>query len=51
MKDAYEVLRQTELKIVRVRREIAALLIVAPLLKDEDDKITEDEATEFAIRA
>jgi hypothetical protein len=50
MKDAYEVLRQTELKITRVRKEIEALLVVAPLLKDEGDKV-EDEATEFAIRA
>jgi hypothetical protein len=50
MKDAFEVLRQTELQVARVRKEIAALLVVAPLLKDENDKV-EDEATEFAIRA
>jgi|HubBroStandDraft_6_1064221.scaffolds.fasta_scaffold38568_4 hypothetical protein len=50
MKDAYEVLRQTELKIARVRREIEALLVVAPLLKDESDT-SEDETTEFAVRA
>jgi hypothetical protein len=50
MKDAYEVLRQTELNILRVRKEIEALLVVAPLLKDESDK-TEDETPEFAIRA
>jgi hypothetical protein len=51
MKDAYEVLRQTELNILRVRKEIAALLVVAPLLKDEGDRPAEDEITEFAIRA
>jgi hypothetical protein len=50
MKDAYEVLRLTELKLARVRKEIEALLFVAPLLKDEGDQI-EDEDTEFAIRA
>jgi hypothetical protein len=51
MKDAYEVLRQTELNILRVRKEIAALLVVAPLLKDEGDRAAEDEVTEFSIRA
>jgi hypothetical protein len=51
MKDAYEVLRQTELNILRVRKEIAALLVVAPLLKDEGDRPAEDEVTEFSIRA
>jgi hypothetical protein len=53
MKDAYEVLRQTELNILRVRKEIAALLVVAPLLKDEgeSERVAEDEVTEFAIRA
>jgi hypothetical protein len=50
MKDAYEVLRQTELKITRVKKEIEALLIVAPLLKDENDA-GEDETTPFAVRA
>ncbi len=50
MKDAYEVLRQTELRLARVKREIEALLVVAPLLRDETDK-AEDETTEFAIRA
>jgi hypothetical protein len=50
MKDAYEVLRETELSILRVRKEIEALLVVAPLLKDDGDK-AEAETTEFAIRA
>ena len=51
MKDAYEVLRQTELRVVQVRKEIAALLVVAPLLKDESDRLSEEESREFAIRA
>ena len=50
MKDAYEVLRQTELNVARVRREIEALLVVAPLLKEESDA-AEDEASDFAVRA
>lgn len=52
MKNAYEVLRETELRVVQVRREIAALLVVAPLLKDENDPAAvENEAAEFAFRA
>ncbi|MBZ5687967.1 MAG: hypothetical protein LAP86_23375 [Acidobacteriia bacterium] len=34
MKDFYEILRQKELAIERVRKEIAALKFVAPLLDD-----------------
>ena len=51
MKNPYEVLHQTELRIVRVRKEIEALLIVAPLLKDESDKLSEEQTSQFAIRA
>ena len=52
MKNAYEVLRETELRVVQVRKEIAALLVVAPLLKDESDApAVENEAAEFAFRA
>jgi hypothetical protein len=35
MKDLYAVLRQKELDIVRVRREMQALLTVIPLLADD----------------
>jgi hypothetical protein len=52
MKNAYEVLRETELRVVQVRKEIAALLVVAPLLKDESDPAAgENEPAEFAFRA
>jgi hypothetical protein len=52
MKNAYEVLRETELRVVQVRKEIAALLVVAPLLKDEGDPAAaENEPAEFAFRA
>ena len=36
MKDAYELLRQKEMEIARVKREIAALVLVAPLLSDDN---------------
>lgn len=35
MKDAYEVLRQKEADVARLRNEIASLQIVAPLLGDD----------------
>lgn len=37
MKDLYELLRQKEAAIERVRKEIAALQFVAPLLTDDGD--------------
>ena len=37
MKDVYELLRQKEVAIERIRREIAALQVVAPLLADDGD--------------
>jgi hypothetical protein len=35
MKDAYELLRQKETHLARVRKEIESLRIVAPLLSEE----------------
>jgi hypothetical protein len=37
MKNIYEVLRQKELEIKRLEKEIEALRIVAPMLADEKD--------------
>ena len=37
MKDFYEILRQKELAIERVRKEIAALKFVVPLLAEDAD--------------
>jgi len=34
MKDVYEVLRQKELEVSRLQREVEALRVVAPLLTD-----------------
>jgi hypothetical protein len=35
MKDAYEILRQKEIELTKVKAEVEALGIVAPLLSDE----------------
>jgi len=35
MRDAYEVLRQKEAELARVRREIESLLLTAALLRDQ----------------
>jgi hypothetical protein len=43
MKDIFQVLRERELSIIRVQREIAALRVVTPLLAEEVDRI-ENEA-------
>jgi hypothetical protein len=37
MKDVYEILRQKEIAIERVRKEIAALQFVVPLLADDGE--------------
>lgn len=37
MKDLYEILRQKEMAIERVRKEIAALKFVVPLLGDDGE--------------
>ena len=45
MKDVYEMLRQKEVAIERVRKEIAALRFVAPLLTDDGDPRRTGEST------
>jgi hypothetical protein len=37
MKDAYEILRLKEIELAKVRSEVEALGLVAPLLSDEGD--------------
>jgi hypothetical protein len=41
MRDLYQVLREKELDVVRVREEIDLLRAVIPLLSDEDDLLSE----------
>ena len=45
MRDVYVVLSQKEKDVARVRREIQALLIVIPLLEDEQSTWEELEAS------
>jgi hypothetical protein len=40
MKDVYEILRQKQVAIDRIRKEIAALQFVVPLLADDGDRRT-----------
>jgi hypothetical protein len=41
MKNVYEVLRQKELELARLEKEVEALRVAAPLLSDEKDSTTE----------
>jgi hypothetical protein len=43
MVDVYEMLRQKENDVVRVRKEIQALRFVAPLLSDSDEVVLQPE--------
>jgi hypothetical protein len=51
MKDVYEVLRQKELEVQRIRNEIAALHSVIPLLVDEGDWIQHGGVLPFSHSA
>jgi len=42
MRDIYQLLREKELEIARVRQEIEALRSSIPLLEDEDDILAEN---------
>ncbi len=39
MKNVYEVLRQKELELTRLEKEVEALRIAAPLLSDEKEQV------------
>jgi hypothetical protein len=41
MKNVYEVLRQKELELTRLEKEVEALRVAAPLLSDDKDSSTE----------
>jgi hypothetical protein len=41
MKNVYEVLRQKELELTRLEKEVEALRVSAPLLSDEKEMIAE----------
>ncbi len=42
MKNVYEVLRQKELELARLEKEVEALRVAAPLLSDEGKELTSD---------
>jgi hypothetical protein len=41
MKNVYEVLRQKELELTRLEKEVEALRVAAPLLSDEKELLSE----------
>jgi hypothetical protein len=41
MKNVYEVLRQKELELTRLEKEVEALRVAAPLLSDEKEPVSE----------
>jgi hypothetical protein len=41
MKNVYEVLRQKELELTRLEKEVEALRVAAPLLSDEKESLAE----------
>ena len=41
MKNVYEVLRQKELELSRLEKEVEALRVAAPLLSDDKEGVTE----------
>jgi hypothetical protein len=50
MKNVYEVLRQKEMELARLEKEVEALRLVAPLLSEENSKEAADPAkTSFGM--
>jgi hypothetical protein len=45
MKNVYEVLRQKELELSRLEKEVEALRVAAPLLSDEKEPMVEAKPT------
>jgi hypothetical protein len=44
MKNVYEVLRQKEMELTRLEKEVEALRLVAPLLSEEKESMMADSA-------
>lgn len=51
MRDIYQVLREKESEIVRVRQEIDALRAIIPLLADDNDEIPPATSIYPSLRA
>jgi len=45
MKNVYEVLRQKELELARLEKEVEALRVAAPLLSDDKESVVEAAAS------
>jgi hypothetical protein len=48
MKNVYEVLRQKELELTRLEKEVEALRVAAPLLSDEKETLAEVNKSNIA---
>ena len=51
MKNVYEVLRQKELELTRLEKEVEALRIAAPLLSEEKEQLAEVSKPSLAATA
>lgn len=49
MKNVYEVLRQKEMELTRLEKEVEALRLVAPLLSEEKETLSEKPALASAV--
>jgi len=51
MKNVYEVLRQKELELARLEKEVEALRVAAPLLSDEKETTTDTAVAKPTLTA
>ena len=51
MKNVYEVLRQKELELARLEKEVEALRVAAPLLSDEKEPVAETSMAKPTLTA
>jgi len=51
MKNVYEVLRQKELELTRLEKEVEALRVAAPLLSDEKETLAEVPKPNLTVTA
>lgn len=51
MKNVYEVLRQKELELARLEKEVEALRVAAPLLSDEKEMATDTAVAKPTLTA
>ena len=51
MKNVYEVLRQKELELARLEKEVEALRVAAPLLSDDKEALSEAPSSKPTLAA